>query len=72
MRDWVYPKKTNPALFETFHRATNVSNISGTGLGLYVTKMAVELHSGVINFVSQESVGTTFTINIPLKQERNQ
>ncbi|MEO8612286.1 MAG: ATP-binding protein [Chloroflexota bacterium] len=60
------PEKDQPRLFETFHRAANVSNISGTGLGLYVTKMAVELHNGTINFTSQEGVGTTFIMSIPI------
>lgn len=53
-------------LFEPFHRAKNVNNISGTGLGLYVTKIAVELHNGEILVNSEVGVGTTFTIRIPV------
>ncbi len=59
-------------LFEPFHRATNVSNISGTGLGLVITKESVELHGGAISVESQISVGTTFTVSIPITvQEEN-
>jgi signal transduction histidine kinase len=63
------PEKDQKRLFETFHRASNVSNISGTGLGLYITKMAVELHDGVISFESQPDIGTTFTIIIPARRD---
>jgi PAS domain S-box-containing protein len=54
-------------LFEPFHRAENVGTISGTGLGLVITKELVELHGGIITVESQVGVGTTFTINIPQK-----
>ncbi len=53
-------------LFEPFHRANNVGAISGTGLGLTITKEAVELHGGTITVESQVDVGTTFTVRIPL------
>jgi PAS domain S-box-containing protein len=53
-------------LFEPFHRAANVGAISGTGLGLVITKEAVELHGGAIEVESQLDVGTTFTIRIPI------
>lgn len=52
-------------LFEPFHRAANVEKISGTGLGLTVTKAAVALHGGTITVDSQLGVGTTFTISLP-------
>lgn len=53
-------------LFEPFHRAANVGEIAGTGLGLTIIKEAVELHSGTIVVDSQVGVGTTFTINFPM------
>ncbi len=52
-------------LFEPFHRAANVEQTAGTGLGLTITKEAVELHHGQIRVDSQENVGTTFTITLP-------
>jgi two-component system OmpR family sensor kinase len=33
-------------LFERYHRGSNVSGIVGTGVGLYLVKMAVDLHGG--------------------------
>lgn len=53
-------------LFEPFHRAANVDAIAGTGLGLTITKEAVELHGGTITVESQSGVGTTFIVRIPL------
>jgi len=53
-------------LFEPFHRAANVGTISGTGLGLIITKESVELHGGTIAVESQVDAGTTFTVTIPL------
>lgn len=60
------PAKDIPHLFDPFHRAENVGTISGTGLGLTITKESVELHNGTITVESQEKVGTTFTIRLPL------
>lgn len=53
-------------LFEPFHRAANVGTISGTGLGLVITKEAVELHGGTITVNSSVGQGTTMIVTIPL------
>jgi two-component system OmpR family sensor kinase len=52
-------------LFERYHRGGNVSGIVGTGVGLYLVKMAVDLHRGKIDVESQESEGSRFTIRLP-------
>jgi PAS domain S-box-containing protein len=62
------PPKDQARLFEPFHRAANVGNVSGTGLGLAIAKKAVDLHGGVITTESEVGVGTTFTIAIPSVQ----
>ena len=56
-------------LFEPFHRAINVGAISGTGLGLVITKESVELHHGTITVDSRVGIGTTFTITMPITAE---
>jgi PAS domain S-box-containing protein len=59
------PEEDQKRLFEPFHRARNVGDISGTGLGLAILKKAVDLHGGTIHVDSKEGCGTTFTITIP-------
>lgn len=53
-------------LFESFYRASNVADIPGTGLGLNITKRAVEAHGGAINYETTEGNGTLFTVCLPL------
>ncbi|HRI47794.1 MAG TPA: sensor histidine kinase, partial [Ignavibacteriaceae bacterium] len=55
------PKKDIEYLFVPFHRASNVGTISGTGLGLPITKQAVEIHNGNISVESEINKGTIFT-----------
>ena len=63
------PAADQPRLFEAFHRAGNVGEIPGTGLGLLIVKRCVEMHHGTIAFESGEREGTTFTIRLPLFSE---
>ncbi len=50
-------------VFEMFYRATVHS--SGTGLGLYIVKNAIEKLGGTIELESKLNVGTRVTINLP-------
>jgi len=52
-------------LFERFFRARNVTNVPGTGLGLYIMAKYVELMQGTVALRSTLDVGTTVTIIIP-------
>lgn len=54
------PTTVVPTLFEKFHRNhRNRNQISGTGLGLYLSKAIVEAHGGDIWVKSKEGEGTT-------------
>jgi len=55
-------------LFERYHRGSNVSGIVGTGVGLYLVKMAVDLHGGGVEVKSKEGDGTRFIIRLPIKR----
>jgi PAS domain S-box-containing protein len=52
-------------LFESFHRASNVGAIAGTGLGLTIVKEAVDCHRGQIAVQSEVGRGSTFAVNLP-------
>ncbi len=62
------PEADQAHLFQAFYRATNVGHIAGTGLGLVVTRHAVELHGGSITVESKVGIGTTFVVAIPMSQ----
>lgn len=59
------PADDQQRLFQAFHRAGNVGNIPGTGLGLMIVMQAVTLHGGTLSFESEEGSGTTFTLTVP-------
>ncbi|TVP62532.1 MAG: PAS domain S-box protein [Nodularia sp. (in: Bacteria)] len=65
------PEEDLPRLFESFHRARNVGNILGTGLGLTIVKNCVDLHQGKISVISTLGVGTEFTVILPLNNHIN-
>lgn len=56
-------------IFERFYRIdkTRDRETGGTGLGLSITHSAVIMHSGDIKLKSEEGLGTTFFISIPLR-----
>lgn len=74
--DWVYVEVRDNGLgmseedlqniFEKFYRVKNDSThvIKGSGLGLYLVKYFVELHSGTISVTSTQGVGTSFIIKL--------
>ncbi|MBK8020077.1 MAG: PAS domain S-box protein [Chloroflexi bacterium] len=53
-------------LFEPFHRAANVGTLSGTGLGMSITKQAVDMHGGTITLETAVGQGTTVTVAFPM------
>ena len=59
------PEADRARLFEAFHRAHNVGDIPGTGLGMAIVKRAVDALDGTITFESRFGVGTTFTVRLP-------
>lgn len=61
------PKKDLKKVLRGYYRSGNAVKIqsSGTGLGLYVTKLIVEDHGGKMFLESEEGHGTKITISMP-------
>jgi PAS domain S-box-containing protein len=66
------PKAEQERLFERFFRSSAATThaIPGTGLGLGIAKAIADAHAGRIEVESEEGVGTTFRVLIPVEHPR--
>ena len=62
------PKESLDHIFDRFYRVdkSRSRESGGTGLGLSITKQIILLHRGQIKVYSEEGIGTTFSIQVPL------
>jgi signal transduction histidine kinase len=61
------PEREIANLFDRFFRASTSVSAPGTGLGLSIVKSIAEAHGGTISVESEEGVGTTFLVDLPLE-----
>jgi two-component system phosphate regulon sensor histidine kinase PhoR len=63
------PYSEQGRLFERLYRASSATSrqIPGIGLGLTIVKAIVDAHGGRIEVESEEGVGTTFRMELPLR-----
>lgn len=61
------PEQHIQSIFERFYKVDRRS--FGSGIGLHLTKVLIEMHNGEIEINSEESKGSTFTVKIPFKQK---
>ncbi len=66
------PEDRRHKLFDRFYRAHDGDQISGMGLGLFVTRHVVELHGGSISVDSPADGGARFTVRLPLRNDSAQ
>ena len=52
-------------IFERYYRGSNTAGIGGTGVGLHLVKLMVDLHHGQIEVDSVEGKGSRFTVRLP-------
>ncbi len=55
-----------PRVFERFFRARTATGIAGSGIGLNLIKILIELHDGSITLESTINKGSTFTVRLPI------
>ncbi|MGI8580073.1 MAG: sensor histidine kinase, partial [Solirubrobacteraceae bacterium] len=62
------PAAEQEQLFDRFFRASSATAraIPGVGLGLTIVKAIVEAHDGKVSVQSEEGVGTSFRVELPL------
>ena len=60
------PKESLETIFHPFKRAHRLDDHRGTGLGLAICRSIMEGHGGDIKVQSQEGVGSTFTLILPV------
>jgi signal transduction histidine kinase len=65
------PKEDIQNIGKKFFRAKNTLSVSGTGIGLYLTKYFVELHNGSVLIESELNIGTTISVMLPIKSNTN-
>lgn len=64
-------KDTQRKIFVPFF-TTKATSIKGTGLGLFVIQKIIATHQGEINVDSNYGQGTTFTIKLPISQQKKE
>lgn len=62
------PKEEQDKIFDRFFRVKGIvgKDISGLGLGLYISKEIINQHKGIINVESTEGKGSKFTFLLPI------
>jgi signal transduction histidine kinase len=55
-------------IFNRFYRADGVGNVSGLGIGLFLTKEIIDRHNGTILVNSDYGKGSEFLFSLPLQK----
>jgi signal transduction histidine kinase len=61
------PEKDRETIFDRYVRGSNVRGIAGSGIGLALARLVVELHGGRIAVDSAEGQGAVFSVILPAR-----
>jgi signal transduction histidine kinase len=62
-------KENLSKIFDKFYQCDESHKKQGSGLGLSIVKRIIELLDGKIECISEEGMGTTMTVSIPLNED---
>ena len=60
------PDEDRDRLFDRYFRGSNVAGTVGTGIGLHLVRIVLDLHGGTIDIASRQDEGTLFTVTLPV------
>ncbi len=60
------PRSEQGSLFERYFRGVQSSRISGSGLGLHISRTIARQHGGDVVLLSSDARGTVFRLSLPL------
>jgi signal transduction histidine kinase len=67
------PREEQKRIFDPFYQSPYNNELRrGTGIGLTIAKRLIEMHGGRISVVSDEGIGSTFWVTMPLAAGRAQ
>jgi len=66
------PPEDIPHVFDKYFRSKTTSKRRGTGLGLAIVKAALDAHGGTVSVKSRPGEGSTFRIEVPVRQDTSQ
>lgn len=59
------PDRDRAHLFERYYRGSNAVGVTGSGVGLHLVAMVLEMHAGTIEVESRPGEGSTFIVHLP-------
>ena len=60
------PEKHHAEIFKRFYRESDVHEIDGIGIGLYLTREIITMQGGYVKVTSSLQTGATFSVFLPV------
>lgn len=60
------PEKHHAEIFKRFYRESEVHDIDGIGIGLYLTREIITMQGGYVKVASNQQKGATFSVFLPV------